>query len=147
MAQTDDIPIRITSPDYRDSRNSQLEEWLAKEAEDAGRLGDNESSVVPGCTELYPREPKAVEGPDRTSEESLQAHQHDAAQRARRDVAAKAYANLPIAARTDRALLNANLAHAASGDFSSHSVLLQGGAKEAAATLSDRVRRLGLGRG
>lgn len=149
MPRTDDVPIRITSPDYRDSRNSLLEEWLskeAKEAEQANKPADDESKSTVGYTDLYPHESKAVSGPDRTSEDSLLANQHDAAQRARREVASRAYATLPAAAKTERALLNANFAHAASGDFITHSVLLQEGAKEASATLAGKVRALRLGR-
>lgn len=144
MALSDDHPIQVTSPDYKTARDSDLAQWLAKEAEGGVKPEDNEDKSTVEYGELRDR-PKGAVPPPPTATEQLMTDQHNRAQRERREVAGRAYATTPAAERADQALLGANFDHAARGEFTAHSVLLQSKTKEASArTLSAKVDAMGL---
>lgn len=144
MALSDDYPIQITSPDYTTARNSELAQWLAKEAEGGVQPETNEDKPTVEYGELRDR-PQGAIPKQPTSVEKLMTDQHNRAQKDRRDVAGRAYATTPAAERADQALLAANFVHAASGKFNAHSVLLQSKTKEASPrTLSEKLNVMGL---
>lgn len=144
MALSDDHPIQVTSPDYKTARNSDLAQWLAKEADGGVRPEDNEDRSTVEYGELRDR-PKGAVPPPPTKVEQMLTSQHDNAQRERREIAGRAYATTPAAERADQALLGANFDHVARGEFTAHSVLLQSKTKEASSrTLSEKVDSMGL---
>lgn len=146
---SDDHPIRVTDPNYKTAAQSDLATWLAKEAAGGVKPEDNEDTSTVQYTDLYdtPSGAKLPPPPDKTTAPFPQnTENYTLAQKERRDVAGRAYATTPAAEQADQALLSANFDHARRGDFTAHSVLLQGKTKEASATLSEQASRLGLGR-
>jgi hypothetical protein len=151
MALTDDHPIQITSPDYRPSHRSELEEWLRKEAEGGLKPEDNEAVSTTQYSELEDK-PKGrkdvsnIDGHWGEGSKSEPFHNNDetyaASQKERKDVSSRSFATFPAAAKADQALVSANFEHARSGNFTTHSVLLQDKTKEGSASLSERVRSL-----
>jgi hypothetical protein len=144
MALSNDHPIQITSPDYKTSRESDLAQWLAKEAEGGVQPENNEDKSTVEYGELRDR-PQGAIPKQPTAVEQLMTNQHNKAQKERREIAGRAYATTPAAERTDQALLGANFDHAARGEFTAHSLLLQSKTKEASSgTLSAKIDAMGL---
>lgn len=155
MALTDDTPIRITAPEYRPSGKGDLEQWLAKEAEGGIKPEDNEDKSTTDYQELYERpegrkdgsnvDGRWGEGPHMANGRQEPFHQNDGtyrrSQTERHEVASQAFATLPAAESADRALLSANFANARSGNFTAHSLLLQGKTKEGA-SLAERANEI-----
>jgi hypothetical protein len=156
MALTDDHPIKVVSPEYKPAGQGDLESWLGKEAEkknEAGRLETNADESTVYYSDLYDNpagrkdggnnDSRWGEGPNK--EKGKQAPFHNnaatttAADKERHEVASRAFATLPAASAVAKALLAKNLAHAASGDYESHSVMLH---KTKQASLLDRVKNL-----
>lgn len=145
---SDDHPIRITEPSYKPSAQSDLAQWLAKEAEGGVKPENNEDKSTVDYGDLY-ETPAGLERPPAVTKTSPFPHtpaNYTMAQRERRDVAGRAYATTPAAEQADQAMLSANFDHVRSGDFTTRSVLLQSKTKEASATLADQVRSLGIGK-
>lgn len=159
MALSDDHPIKVTAPEYKPSGQGDLELWLGKEAAEkskvaAGQLDTNADESTVRYGDLYDNPPGRTdggninarwgEGPNKEKGKQAPFHNNDAtfaaANKERRDVVARALDTFPAASAVDQALLAKNLAHAASGDYETHSVLLHDGAKHA--SLSDRVKKL-----
>ena len=154
---TDDHPIRITAPEYKPNGQGLLEQWLAKEAEGGIKPEDNEQVSTVNYSDLYD-DPKGRkdgsnvdgnwgEGPHMAAGKQEPFHQNNstytASQKERQDITSRAFQTKAVAERADQALLSANLEHARTGDFTTHSVLLQSKTKEGAApSLSERVRSL-----
>ncbi len=162
MALSDDHPIKIVSHDYKPAGQGDLEAWLGKEAEEAKlklaeatKLDDNEDTSTANYADLYANPPGRKDGsnvdgvwgkePHKQNGRQDPAHNNDttfrAANKERRDVASRSFETFPAASAVEHALLAKNLEHAASGDFTSHSVLLQP-EKRASASLSDRVKSI-----
>lgn len=144
MALSDDHPIRIVSPDYKPSAQSDLAQWLMKEAEGGVKPENNEDKSTVDYGDLY-ETPKGAVQPQPNTPEHLLTNEHARAQRERRDIAGRAFRTTPAAEQADQALLGANFDHARSGDFTAHSLLLQSKTKEAS-TLNEKVDLLGLRR-
>jgi hypothetical protein len=157
MARTDDVPIRITASNYTTAENSELSQWLAKEAAGGGEVPEsNESTSTASYSDLYddPKGRKDVTNVDgRWGKKPQQTtgadpfHQNQgtyvASQEERHTVTGRALDSLPAAESNAQAVLSANFDHAKSGDFTAHSLLLQSKTKEGAAgSLSERVRRV-----
>lgn len=157
MALTDDHPIKVTSPEYKPVGQGDLESWLGKEAEkkeEAGRLATNADDSNVNYSDLYDNPPGRTdggngnsswgEGPNKTNGKQDPFHNNAAtfaaANKERRDVVARALDTFPEASSAAQALLSKNLSHAASGDYTTHSVLLHDKAKHA--SLVERVRKL-----
>lgn len=154
--RTDDVPIQITDPVYRPIGQGQLETWLNKEAEGGGVQPENNESVgTSAYDDLYNDPPgrKDVSNVDGNWGKREPTHngnhidpQHNnqgtytAAQQERHAVTGRALDSLPLAERNARELLAKNLEHAASGNFTTHSVTVQGSSKES--SVSERVRKL-----
>lgn len=156
MALTDDVPIRITDPSYTTAANSDLSQWLAKEAAGGGEVPEtNESVGTAAYSDLYddPKGRKDVSNVDghwgkktHTTESKVDPlHQNrgtfNASQEERHDVTGRALDSLPSAESNAQAVLSANFDHVRSGDFSAHSLLLQGKTKEGQ-SLAERTRRI-----
>lgn len=159
MALSDDHPIKVISPEYKPAGQGDLESWLGKEAElrskeAAGQLETNADDSTARYGDLYDNPPGRVDGGNHKSSwgegahkekgKQVPFHNNDATYRAankeRRDIVARALDTFPAASAVDQALLAKNLEHAASGDYTTHSVLLQDGAKHA--SLEGRVKKL-----
>ncbi len=138
MALTDDVPVKITSPDYRPAGQGALEQWLAKEAEALETNEDSKHEPV----KLHD-DPPAHKGPPTGKPEPF--HQNEAtyaeSKEDRQEVTRQAFNNYDEAERHLQELLGANLDHAKSGDFTSHGVLLQSKTMEGS-TLDEMVRKL-----
>jgi hypothetical protein len=158
MARTDDVPIRITASDYRTAADSELAQWLAKEA--AGGGGEvpetNEATGTAAYSDLYddPKGRKDVTNVDghwgkkpqqTTGKDPFHQNRgtYVASQEERHVVTGRALDSLPAAEANAQAILDANFDHARSGEFTAHSLLLQGKTKEGSVLgLSERVRRI-----
>lgn len=153
MALTDEKPIEILAANYRPAHQSELAAWLQKEAEGGIKPEDNEATPKKPAVDLYEDPPGRKDGQNldaRWGEETpgeLNHHNdgtYDETKKDRVGALGKAFAKMPAAERQDSAALNSLFDHAKSGRFTTHSALLLGKAKEAAApapTLADRVRR------
>lgn len=162
MARTDDVPIRITAPEYKPSGQGDLETWLGKEAADAqeargrGKIEDNEQASTVNYGDIYEtpegrRDGANVEGnwgepPHMAGGRQEPFHQNDATYAVSKDVregvVRRAFDTFPAAQQQAHAALAQNLDHARTGDFTTHSVILQSKTKEGSASLADRVRAL-----
>lgn len=162
MALSDDHPIKVTSPEYRSVGLGDLEQWLGKEAEEAKaklaspKLDDNEDTSTVNYGDLYNNPSGRKDGgnidgewgkkPHEVNGKQAPFHNNDAtfaaADKERREVASRALDSFPGAAAVEQATLAKNLEHAAKGDFTTHSVLLNPEAKQASVSLTDRVKRL-----
>lgn len=161
MAQSDDHPIKVTSPEYKPVGQGAFETWLGKEAEEAqaarktaAKLGDNEDQSTVDYADIYKNPPGRKDGsngngswgekPNMRKGEQAPFHLNrtsvDNANQERRDVTARALDSFPAASAVEQAILAKNLAHAASGEYETHSVLLHGGVKQA--SLSERVQKI-----
>jgi hypothetical protein len=143
---SDDHPIRVTAENYKPTGQGDLETWLKTAAVGPApastvttSTGDNENSREEPFNDLY-----AVKGDEPIGNNtSVKLHHDDAVSKAnvtRRGVAKRIFNEFPGAAAVEAALLAANLEHAKSGDFESHSVLLNESTKQA--SLADRVDQL-----
>lgn len=153
MALTDDKPIEILAANYRPAHQSELEGWLRKEAEGGTKPEANEATPKKPAVDLYADPPDRQDGQNLDSRWGVETkgelnHHNDAtyaeSQKDRTGALGRAFAKMPAAERQDGAAVNALFDHAKSGRFTTHSALLLGKAKEAAApapTLADRVRR------
>lgn len=156
MALSDDHPIKITAPEYKSVGQGDLEIWLGKEAEAkklaaAPKLEDNEDTSTVNYGDLYDKPAGRKDGSNLDSDwgekahevkgEQVPSHNNDATFRAaneeRKQVTSRALDSFPAAAAVEKATLAANLDHAKSGDFTTHSVLLGESSKQA--SLSGRV--------
>ena len=160
MSLSDDHPIKITSPDYRPSGQGELEQWLGREMDaklaSTPKLEDNEDTSTANYSDLYDnpsgrKDGSNVDGvwgkkPHEVNGKQDPAHNNNAtfaaANKERQEVTSRAFDTFPAASAVEKALLAKNLDHAASGDFTSHSLLLQPGTKQASASLSDRVKSI-----
>jgi len=158
MALTDDVPIRITAPEYTTAAESALTQWLSKEAMGGGEVPEtNESTSTVAYSDLYddPKGRKDVSNVDghwgkktQSTEQRVDPLHNNrgtfsASQEERHIVTQRALDSLPSAAANAQAMLAANFDHAKSGDYIAHSLLQQGKAKAASAgTLSERVRHI-----
>lgn len=153
---SDDCPVQITDPAYRPSGQGQLEQWLAKEAEGGIKPEDNDATSTTNYSDLYDS-PKGREGgsstnahwgeePHKDRGKQSPFDQNDAtyaaSRRESREVSGRAFQTLPAASSADQKLLAQNLEHARTGNFTTHSVLLQPKTKEGSASLSERVRHV-----
>lgn len=157
MALSDDHPIKVTSPEYRPAGQGDFEQWLNKEADlakvaAAPKLEDNEDTSTVNYGDLYDNPPGRTdganlnaswgEGPNKNKGKQAPFHNNDAtfhrANEERRQVTGRALDSFPAAAAVEQALLAKNLEHAARGEYTSHSVLLHDGVKQAG--LSERVK-------
>lgn len=141
---SDDHPIRVTAENYKPVGQGELEQWLKNAAEApkvAAQTGDNENAGEEQFNDLY-----AAKGDEPTGDnKSVRLHHDDAVAKAndvRRGVTKRIFKEFPGAAAVEHALLAVNLDHAKSGDFESHSVLLNASTKQASASLADRVDQL-----
>lgn len=149
---TDERPLEVLAPDYRKAHESELFDWLRKEAEGGVKPEDNEATPKKPTVDLYADPPGRKDGQnidanwgEETSGELN--HVNDATfaetKKGRQDAMAKAFAKLPEASSQAGSALNALFDHAKSGRFSTNTGTLLGKAKEASApTLGDRVKRV-----
>lgn len=155
MALTDDRPLLCVAPNYRPAHESELQEWLLKEAEGGIKPEDNERTPRKGATDLYDDPPgrKDASNVDGHWGEGSQAeafHQNDAtyaqSKKDRHDVASRAFSKLPANEKADQGMISELFEHGRSGQFTTHSVPLLTKTKEGAAqpalTLNERVRQL-----
>ena len=158
MAFTDDVPIRITAPEYTTAAESALTQWLSKEATGGGEVPEtNESTSTAAYSDLYddPKGRKDVSNVDghwgkktQPTEQRIDPlHQNRgtfvASQEERHTVTQRALDSLPAAEANAQAVLAANFDHAKSGDYTAHSLLQQGKTKVSSpGTLSARVRHI-----
>ena len=149
---TDDRPVEILASNYRKAHESELFDWLKKEAEGGIKPDDNESTPKKPTVDLY------ADPPDRKDGQNLDAnwgeetkgelnHINNATfaetKADRQGAMAKAFAKLPEASSQAGAALNSLFDHAKSGRFATNTGTLLGKAKEASATtLGDRVKRV-----
>lgn len=141
---SDDHPIRVTAENYKPVGQGAFEQWLKSAAETpkvAAQTGDNENSTEAPFNDLY-----AAKGDEPIgNNKSVKLHHDDAVAKAnvvRRGVTQRIFNEFPGASAVEHALLAANLDHAKSGDFESHSVLLNESTKQASVSLADRVDQL-----
>lgn len=157
MALTDDIPVRITAPEYKTAGESDLAQWLNKEATGGDVPDTNESTSTAAYSDLYddPKGRKDVSNTDGHWGKKTQTTEHQvdplhqnrgtfaASQEERHAVTQRALDSLPAAEANAGAVLSANFDHAKSGDFTAHSLVLQKQTKTASSgTLSERVRHI-----
>lgn len=154
MARTDDRPIPCLLPDYKPAHQSELQDWLMKEAEGGIKPEDNENTPRKGATDLYddPPDRKDVSNIDGQWGEGSKAepfHQNDAtyeqSKKDRHDVTSRAFDKLTVNEKADQAMVSELFEHGRSGQFTTHSVPLLTKTKEGAAepqlSLSERVRK------
>jgi len=161
----DDSPknFEILYPDYKPSGRSDLGTWLAKEAETptpATALKSNENESVKGKNQIYEdpegRESGTGEGPWGEPPRMVDGrhqpfHQNDAtfaeSKNVRRGVLDRVLSNFAPAKKVTSEVMGKNFDHVRSGDFETHSALLQEKTKTGSRqeTLGDRVKNL-LGR-
>lgn len=151
MALTDDIPLKVTAPDYRSSTNSELEAWLRKEAEGGIQPEDNEATPKRKAVDLYEDPPGRLDGQNhdaRWGEETKGdlAHNNDAtfaeSKKDRTGVLNAAFAKMPTNEKQDASAVSELFEHGRSGQFTTHSAPLLSKAKLASPSLSDRVKKL-----
>lgn len=130
MALSDDHPIQVTASNYKTAGDSDLLNWLNKEAEGT-------TSTV--ADDLYSGPPAVPAEHEFPSAASAHADKQDMAQAVLNNAAGST--------KADRALLAANFKAVASGEAESSAIALQGSKTAAASTLSDFVQGLGIGRG
>lgn len=149
---TDEKPLEVLAPDYRKAHESELFDWLKKEAEGGIKPEDNEATPKKPAVDLY------ADPPDRKDGQNLDAswgeetkgelnHVNNATfaetKLDRQGALNRAFTKMPEAASQAGAALDALFDHAKSGRFTANSAPLLGKAKEAAApTLGDRVKRV-----
>lgn len=144
---SDDHPIRIIYPDYLPPHKSQLGETLMKLALD-GELEDNEASLK-GENNMESQPPK---GEDLHEQEPMHRadgreqpfHDRDSVFResveTRRGILDREFAHFKTQQGNEAAVMAANFAHVRSGEFESHSALLQ--PKTKTGSLQERVRKI-----
>jgi hypothetical protein len=156
MITTDDVPIRIGFSDYRPEGQGSLEQWLAKEAAEGGvQPESNEAAGTAAYSDLYTDPPARKDvsnvdghwGKKETGKPIDPGHNNrgtfTASQMERHAVAEHALNSMPSAEANAQAVLSANFDNARSGNFTAHSLLLQGKTKEGSApSMSERVRRI-----
>jgi hypothetical protein len=153
MARTDETPIQVTSPDYRPSHRSELQDWLMKEAEGGIKPDSNEATQKKPVVDLYADPPGRQDGQNedaRWGEETqgeLNHHNdstYDETKKDRLGALGKAFTKLPAAQAQAGSAVSQLFDHGRSGQFTAHSAELLGKAKLAAPapTLADRVRNL-----
>lgn len=155
--------FEVLYPDYKPSHKSELGAWLAKEAmtpTPATATKDNETESVKGKNQIYEdpegRESGTGEGPwgepPRMADGRHQPfHQNEAtfaeSKNVRRGVLDRVLSSFKPMQGVAQKTMGENFDHVRSGDFETHSALLQGKTKTGARheTLGDRVKNL-LGR-
>lgn len=152
MALTDEKPIEILAAGYRPSHQSELQEWLLKEAEGGIKPEINETTPKKPAVDLYEDPPGRQDGQNldaRWGEETKGElnHHNDRtfteSSKTRTEATRKAFSTFAANEKADQATISELFEHGKSGRFTTHSAPLLGKAKEAAApTLSDRVRRI-----
>lgn len=150
MALSDDHPIKIVYEDYLPAHKSEMSEYLFKLATDPETNEDSE----PADTTMYPdpgegkdlheEEPrKMVDGKDEPFHNNDEVFEESVD--VRRGVLKREFETMEEAQKNDMALMAANFEHVSSGNFSSHSALLQPKTKTGSArelTLSERMRKI-----
>lgn len=153
MAQTDDIPIQVTSADYRPAHRNELEDWLQKEAEGGIKPERNDATPRKPAVDLYADPPGRLDGQNEDSRwgEETQGdlnHHNDGTyaetKKDRLGALDKAFSKMPAAEAQAGSTVSQLFDHGRSGQFSAHSAELLNKAKLASPepTLSDRVRNL-----
>lgn len=149
---TDEKPLEILAPDYRKAHESELFDWLRKEAEGGIKPEDNEVTPKKPAVDLYAAPPDRKDGQNidgHWGEETKGELNHvnnatfAESKKNRQEALNKAFAKMPVAVSQAGSDLNALLDHAKSGRFTANAAVLLGKAKEAAApSLADRVKRV-----
>lgn len=154
MALTDDRPLPCIARDYRPAHESELAEWLMKEAEGGIKPEDNETTPRKGAMDLYDDPPgrkdvSNIDGQWGEGSKEEPFHQNDStyeqSKKDRHDVTSRAFAKLPANEKQDQGTISELFEHGRSGQFTTHSVPLLTKTKEGAASqlsLSERVRKL-----
>lgn len=151
MALTDDRPLPCIAPNYRPAHESELQEWLLKEAEGGIKPEDNEATPKKPTVDLYADPPGRKDGQniDANWGEETQGelnHHNDTTfaetKKNRLGALAESFTKMPAAKVQDASAVSALFEHGRSGRFTTHAAQLLDKAKLAApATLSDRVRQ------
>lgn len=150
MALTDDRPLPCIAPNYRPAHESELQEWLLKEAEGGIKPDDNEATPKKPAVDLYADPPGRKDGQNidanwgEETKGELNHHNDTTFEETKKDrvgALQKAFTKMPAATTQDVSAVTSLFEHGRSGRFTTHSAPLLGKAKLAApASLSDRVR-------
>jgi hypothetical protein len=147
--KSDDHPVRILYPDYKPAYASEMAEYLHKLAD--GEL--EQGGEVPGKNEPYPDPGEGQDKHDLKREDPIARNRlgHEDAfhssdrvfqesSQVRRGVLDRTFEQFAPQSGNERAMMAANFEHVRSGQFESHSALLQ--PKEKTSSLAERVRKL-----
>jgi len=153
MALTDDAPIKITFFDYKPERESDLFSYLQKEATDPD---DNEDEPQKNPVNIYDEPPQAERRPyERWADPPhMLADRHEPFHNSdrvftesvdvRRGLLRRAFDKFEEAKRQHQQEISNLLNNFSSGDFQTHSALLQSKTKTGAAapSLAERVKKV-----
>ncbi len=152
MALPDSHPIPCIAKDYKPAGESDLVNWLAKEAAGGMQPDDNEEVSKKKSVDLYEDPPGRQDGQNLDARWGVEtkgelAHNNEGTFReskeTRTEILRRAFDKLPSVVKQDVDAVSALLDHASSGQFTTRSATLLGKAKLAAPeSLVDRVRRI-----